>query len=228
MRPDRLSLFNYAHMPHLFKVQRQINAAELPEPQTKLAILHGSIEQLLNAGYEYIGMDHFALPSDELAKAQKIGALHRNFQGYTTSGECDLLGFGVSAINSVADSYAQNHKNIDAYSEAISRGELPLSKGYELTYDDKIRRAIINALACHFRVHIPTFEHQWKIHFNDYFAKEMQLVKPLVQDKLLVQDENSIVVCDAGRLLVRRICMIFDKYLNDSISANTPRYSRII
>lgn len=231
MRPDRLSLFNYAHMPHMFKVQKQIDAAQLPSAQVKLAILHNSIEQLLKAGYEYIGMDHFALPSDELSKAQKNGTLHRNFQGYTTGADYDLLGFGVSSINSLADTYAQNEKDLQAYIDAVNEGRLPIIKGYKLSQDDRLRRAVINALACQFELRIAALEQQWGIRFAKYFCEELHQLKGFAEDGLIKLSDTHIQVTASGRLLVRSICMCFDKYLRKAktqAANNTPRYSRII
>ncbi len=228
MRPDRLSLFNYAHMPQLFKVQRQINAQELPEPQTKLRMFEASINALLSAGYQYIGMDHFALPSDELYRAQCSGKLHRNFQGYTTGGDCDLLGFGVSSIHSLGGSYAQNAKDIEAYTDAINRGQLAIARGYTLTQDDALRQAVINALACHFSLSIPEFEATWDICFKDYFQSAYPLLGQMADDGLIQLTESAITITAPGRLLVRRVCMLFDRYLKADTIQKAPQYSRIL
>lgn len=229
MRPDRLSLFNYAHMPHLFKVQKQIDARTLPEPQEKLQILHNSIEQLLDAGYVYIGMDHFALPEDELTTAQNHGVLHRNFQGYATHGDCDLLAFGVSSINSVSNAFFQNHKSIGDYQRAIAEGELPIAKGIVMQRDDIIRRYVINALICQFELRFDDVEQRFAINFRDYFADELVQLKPLIADGLGCWLENGVRIKDTGRLLIRRICMVFDAYLPKCDDTDKgPRYSRII
>ncbi len=228
MRPDRLSLFNYAHMPQLFKVQRQINAEELPEPQTKLRMFEASINALLGAGYHYIGMDHFALPSDELYRAQRSGQLHRNFQGYTTGGDCDLLGFGVSSIHSLGGSYAQNAKDIEVYTDAIKRGQLAIARGYTLTHDDALRQAVINALACHFSLSIPAFEKAWNIVFKDYFQSAYPQLEQMATDGLIQLSEHAITITAPGRLLVRRVCMLFDRYLNANATHKAPQYSRIL
>lgn len=230
LRPDRLSLFNYAHMPHLFKTQKQINAAELPEPQEKLRILRNSIEQLTQAGYVYIGMDHFALPDDELALAQKQGSLQRNFQGYSTYGNCDLLAFGVSSISAIDQVFTQSCKNIEAYQTALARGELPMEKGLTLNTDDIVRRRIINRLICQFELKFSTIEAEFGIKFADYFAAELEALQPLHEDGLLTVTSDAIFVSDIGRLLIRNICMIFDAYLNkDALgNQNSIRYSRII
>jgi oxygen-independent coproporphyrinogen III oxidase len=231
MRPDRLSLFNYAHMPHLFKVQKQIDARELPEPQEKLQMLHNSIGQLQDAGYVYIGMDHFALPSDALAIAQANNALHRNFQGYATHGDCDLLAFGVSSISAVDNTFSQNHKDMEQYQAALSHGHLPLHKGLTLNNDDAIRRAVINQLICHFDLDFAAMEAQLGIRFKDYFAAELAALEPLAADALIEFDEQGIRVTASGRLLIRRVCMVFDAYVAPSAvdgGRESQRYSRII
>ncbi len=213
MNPDRMSIFNYAHLPHIFKPQRRINADELPSPEAKLDILQQSIETLTNAGYEYIGMDHFAKPDDELAIAQAQGSLHRNFQGYTTHAECDLIAMGVSSISSVAGSYSQNEKDIDGYYAAINAGKLPIIRGLSLTDDDMIRRTIIQQLSCHFALDFAVIEQQYGIHFNDYFATELEALKPMQMDDLLTVSDRTIQVSPSGRMLIRNICMVFDEHL---------------
>lgn len=228
LRPDRLSLFNYAHMPHLFKVQNQINSSELPEPQEKMRILQNSIETLTRAGYQYIGMDHFALPEDALATAQRQGQLHRNFQGYATHGNCDLLAFGVSAINSLDNTYAQNHKKIEDYQRCLDNNELPLAKGLLLCDDDLLRREVINTLICQFELVFQTIEVKHDISFRNYFKPELIRLKPMLADGLLEMDEQGIRICDRGRLLIRRVCMVFDRYIPDKQRSSDSRYSRII
>lgn len=230
LRPDRLSLFNYAHMPHLFKVQKQIDARQLPEPQEKLQILHQSIDQLLAAGYVYIGMDHFALPEDELAKAQAKGQLHRNFQGYATHGNCDLFSFGVSSISAINQNFAQNEKDLASYLEAIDSGRLPLAKGIEVNKDDLIRRDVIYQLICHFNLNCEELESKWNIDFSQYFEKELTDLEPLIEDGLLSINKGKILVEDRGRLLIRRICMVFDAYIHPLAKQEpgAPKYSRII
>jgi len=230
LRPDRLSVFNYAHMPHLFKTQKQINAAQLPEPQEKLVMLQQSIETLLEQGYIYVGMDHFALPDDALAKAQAQKNLHRNFQGYTTHGSCDLLSFGVSSIAAFGGYYIQNYKSIDDYYAAIGKDELPINKGIALSDDDKLRRHVISELICHFAVNFADISKKYSIDFQVYFSKELESLKALECDGLLVLSPTQLVVNDSGRLLIRRICMIFDAYLDQSKKSPhlSPKYSRII
>ncbi len=223
-RPDRLSIFNYAHMPERFKPQRRIDAAELPPPQIKLDILRMAGEKLQDAGYVYIGMDHFALPEDELAQAQARGELYRNFQGYSTHAHCDLLAFGVSAIGSVGDTYAQNVKDLDSYYAAIERGALPIERGLRLTRDDRIRRDLIGELICQFRLDFAAFGRRWDIDTTEYFAAELERLAPMQADGLLERDAGGVRVTDAGRLLIRNICMVFDAYLE-----KTPaRFSRVI
>ena len=229
LRPDRLSLFSYAHMPHLFKVQQQINSYELPAPDVKLQMLHMSIEQLQAAGYVYIGMDHFALPDDELTLAQAAGKLHRNFQGYATHGGCDLLAFGVSAINQLDKTYAQNAKDMPSYLHALDQNQLPLVRGIELTRDDAIRKAVISALICHFECNTATIEQQFHIQFAEYFAEELQGLKPLIAEHLVTLEGQKICVTPRGRLLIRRICMEFDAYLKPKAGEiKTIAYSKII
>ena len=226
MNPDRMSVFNYAHLPHIFKPQRRINADELPSSEDKLEILQQSIETLTNAGYEYIGMDHFAKPDDELAIAQAEGSLHRNFQGYTTHAECDLVAMGVSSISSVHNSYSQNEKDLDGYYAAISAGKLPLIRGLSLTDDDVLRREVIQQLSCHFKLDFSNIENEFKIQFNDYFSKELADLLPMQNDDLLVVSENRIEVSPKGRMLIRNICMVFDDHLRRQTTKQS--FSKVI
>lgn len=233
LKPDRLSVFNYAHLPDLFKTQKQIDSSQLPEPQEKLTILRQSIDTLLQAGYVYVGMDHFALPEDELAKAQQAKNLHRNFQGYATHGNCEMFSFGVSSISAFGDTFFQNHKTIDAYYASLGEDELPLWRGIALSEDDKIRQTVIRELICHFELPFSKIESQYPIAFSKYFAAELASLKSLEADGLLSIGDNSIDVNESGRLLIRRICMAFDKYLSasarDQLNAKAkPKYSRII
>lgn len=230
LKPDRISLFSYAHMPHLFKVQQQIIASDLPSSRDKLTMLHLSIDKLQAAGYRYIGMDHFALPDDELAQAQDAGQLHRNFQGYSTRGGCDLLAFGVSAINQVQDTYAQNFKDINAYQDALQQGILPLNKGLRLSQDDIIRKAVINQLICHFQLDFAAIETRFNITFKNYFAAALRDLMPLADAGLCTLSDSGLQVNEAGRLLIRRVCMAFDAYLNTGTTSaeQAKRYSKII
>lgn len=222
--PDRLSLFNYAHMPTLFKPQRRINDDELPDAQTKLDILQASIEHLGHAGYVYIGMDHFARPDDELAVAQREGKLHRNFQGYSTHADCDLVALGVTAIGQIGDSYSQNQREVEPYYEEIDAGRLPLLRGMRLSEDDRIRRRVIQALICQFALDFAATDAELGINCRDYFATELRRLEPMQEDGLLEVSETGIQVLPAGRLLIRNICMVFDAYLQDS----AQQFSRVI
>ncbi len=225
--PDRLSLFNYAHMPNLFKVQRQINSEHLPSPKQKLEILQNSINQLTEAGYVYIGMDHFAKPDDDLAIAQNENKLYRNFQGYSTHSECDLIGFGVTSISAIDGSYSQNHKTIEAYSDAIQQGQLPLYRGISLTEDDKLRREIITQLMCHFSLNVMEIERKYDISFQQYFKPIYPLLNQLYEDGLIAYNQTNITVLPVGRLLIRNICMLFDHYIDPEKMLNTS-FSKVI
>ncbi len=223
--PQRLSLFNYAHLPHLFKSQKQMDASALPEPQVKLNILRHAIERLQAAGYVYIGMDHFAKPDDPLAIAQEQGLLQRNFQGYATHGNCDLLAFGISSISAIDSIFVQNYKDIPSYTAALDAGRAPSFKGLTLTDDDLLRQAVINQLICHFELDFRPFEHAHGIRFRDYFATALQELEPLAEDGLITLHEQGLKVCSEGRLLIRRICMAFDAYLK---APQPVSYSRIL
>ncbi len=225
MSPDRLSIFNYAHLPELFKPQRRINAEDLPSADEKLAILQHSIDRLKEAGYEYIGMDHFAKPDDELAIAQKNRTLYRNFQGYSTHADCDLVAMGITSISKVARCYSQNIKDMDEYTAAIDAGELPVMRGIELNDDDILRREVINQLICHFELDFGKIEQQFGIDFNEYFATELKDFRVMVDDGLIEMDERHIKVTPAGNLLIRNICMVFDAYLRGK---DTQRFSKVI
>ncbi len=222
--PDRLSVFNYAHLPELFKTQRQIDATTLPSAGEKLAILEMTIERLTAAGYVFIGMDHFARPDDELAVAQREGTLYRNFQGYSTHADCDLVAMGITAISKVGDSYSQNLKGIDDYYQRLDEGHLPVFRGVELDADDLLRREVITQLICHFRLDYPSLEQAYGIRFADYFAPELEALVPMEQDGLLHLAADGIQVDPRGRLLIRNICMVFDRYLRE----RGGRFSKVI
>ena len=192
VNPDRLSVFNYAHLPERFKVQRQMNSEDMPLPAVKLEILQQSIEQLTAAGYVYIGMDHFAKPDDELAIAQRENKLYRNFQGYSTHSECDLIGLGVTSIGSVADSYSQNRRTLEEYAQSLDKNELPVFRGFTLNEDDKIRRTVITKLICHFSLDIVEIEKELNINFADYFAEVYPKLEQFAQDGLLNYNEYKI------------------------------------
>ena len=212
--PDRLSVFNYAHLPQRFKPQRRIDADQLPPPQTKLDILQATGERLAAAGYVYIGMDHFAKPDDELAQAQREGTLYRNFQGYSTHADCDLIGLGVTSIGKVDNTYAQNRRELEEYYADIDAGRLPVFRGIELSRDDEIRRDTITKLICNFSLTYAEVATRWGIDFGAYFAADLARVKPMEADGLLEMDAQGIRVLPRGRLLIRNICMAFDAYRN--------------
>ncbi len=226
LKPNRLSLFNYAHLPQLFKAQRQIDAAQLPSAEQKLALLGSAVARLGDAGYDYIGMDHFALPDDELARARVDGTLHRNFQGYSTHAGCDLVGLGMSAISAFDDCYVQNSKALDDYQARIDAGELPLTRGYVLSDDDRLRREIIMALACRGVVDRADVERRWGVDFGRYFAVELARLDDMQADGLVHVDAARVTVQKAGMLLLRNLCMVFDRYLRHG--DDQPRYSRAI
>ena len=224
--PDRISVFNYAHMPHLFKPQRRINEADLPSAETKLQIMQLAVEHLTQAGYEYIGMDHFAKPTDELALSQANGTLHRNFQGYTTHADCDLVAMGVSSISGVANSYSQNAKTLDEYYAAIDAGQFPVIKGLVMTEDDVIRRHIIQELTCQFALDFAEVERLFGLNFAEYFAQELADLQPMAEDKLLELSTYAIKVTPRRRFLIRNIAMVFDKHLREQMTPQ--RFSRVI
>lgn len=226
MAPDRLSLFNYAHMPQLFPPQRRIATETLPTPEMKLAILNTAITILTDAGYVFIGMDHFARPDDELAIAQRQGTLHRNFQGYSTHANCDLVGLGVTAIGIMDSTYSQNHKTTEPYYKAVDSEHLPLMRGIVLTRDDQIRRAVITQLICHFHLNFAIIATTWNIDFTSYFATALAQLAALQADGLLTMDEQGIQVLPRGRLLIRNICMVFDTYL--AAKAGLSKFSKVI
>ena len=224
--PDRIALYSYAHVPHLFKTQKQIVADELPDARTKLAILALAIDRLTAAGYVYIGMDHFAKPDDELAVAQRQGKLHRNFQGYSTRSDCDLLAFGVSAIGKVGDAYMQNAKSLDDYYHRMDAGALPIVRGFTLEGDDVLRRDVIQRVMCHFALDFAAVEAAHGIRFADHFGPELEALAPLAADGLVDVDAAGLRVTPRGRLLVRTVAMQFDRHLREA--RERARYSRVI
>lgn len=225
LSPDRLSVFSYAHLPERFFPQTRIKSEDLPKPSEKLDILHQSIETLLAAGYEYIGMDHFAKPDDSLAIAQKQGKLHRNFQGYTTHGDCDLVSLGVSSIGQTEEAYFQSNHDLNAWEAAIDNNELAIIRGVKLSEDDRIRRWAIGKLICQFSLDKTQFKNEWRQDFDGYFNDELQRLKPMIADKLIEDTGDRLEVLTSGRLLIRAICQIFDKYRKGEAS---KRFSRII
>lgn len=226
MQPDRISVYNYAHLPHLFKPQRRISEAELPSANEKLAILANTISQLQHAGYVFIGMDHFAKPSDELAIAQREGRLHRNFQGYSTQAECDLIAFGVSSIGKVAGTYVQNHKTLPEYYAQLDQETLPTLRGITLSDDDRIRRELIGELMCQFELDTIAFAEKHAIDFADYFAVELAELANLEGTGLIERQDGHLRVPMRGRLLARRVAMVFDRHLRESRSQ--VKYSKVL
>jgi oxygen-independent coproporphyrinogen-3 oxidase len=224
--PDRIALYAYAHLPERFKPQRRIAATDLPSAEARLQILTLAVGRLTRAGYLYIGMDHFARPDDDLATAQRQGRLQRNFQGYSACAQSDLIGLGVSAIGAIGPTYYQNEKRLDDYYADIDAGHLPVARGLELHPDDLVRRAVIQALACQFRVSMESIELAHLIDFRSYFARELKELRRLREEGLVEIGDDWISVTPAGRLLVRVVCMVFDRYLREAQAHAT--YSRVM
>jgi oxygen-independent coproporphyrinogen-3 oxidase len=224
--PDRIAVYNYAHLPQRFKPQRRINEVDLPSPDEKLDILQETIQLLTAAGYVYIGMDHFAREDDELAVAQRNSTLQRNFQGYSTHGDCDIIGMGMSSIGRVCDNYSQNARTLETYYQKLDAGTLPLERGIELEPDDLLRREVINRLMCHFHLDIRALETEWRFSFPTHFKSEIAALQEMQKDGLLTLDADYLQILPAGRLLVRNICMVFDRYLHGS--NGSTRFSRVI
>ncbi|MCP5229019.1 oxygen-independent coproporphyrinogen III oxidase [Accumulibacter sp.] len=224
--PDRVSIYNYAHLPSLFKPQRRILDADMPSADARLQLLSLAIRQMTEAGYVYIGMDHFAKPDDELATAQRQGRLHRNFQGYSTHSDCDLLAFGISSIGKVGPTYSQNVKTLDEYYDLLDSGTLPVYRGIELNADDLLRRSIIQSLMCHFELSIESIEIAHLIEFRKHFATELEDLREMVDAGLVRIDDRWITVLPKGRMLVRAISMVFDRYLR--ADRQRTRYSKVI
>lgn len=226
LRPDRIALYAYAHLPERFKPQRRIVAIELPGAANKVTMLSQALAAFLSAGYVYIGMDHFALPGDSLAVAKRQGRLHRNFQGYSTQADCDLVGLGVSAIGKVGATYSQNAKTMEEYCDHLDQGRLPVTRGLALSRDDLARRAVIMALMCQGQVVFEAIEQAWLLDFRANFAAEMEQLKQLEAQGLVVVDATGIQVTAAGWFFVRAVAMVFDRYLQ--ADRNRARFSRII
>jgi oxygen-independent coproporphyrinogen III oxidase len=226
LRPDRIALYAYAHLPSRFKPQRRIVAAELPSASDKLGMLSLSIDALLDAGYVYIGMDHFALPTDALAVARRQGRLHRNFQGYSTQPDCDLIALGVSAIGRIGATYSQNAKTLEEYRDLLDQGRLPIVRGLALTRDDLLRRAVIMSLMCQGEVQFEPIELGHLIDFRRHFAREIEALDELAALGLVQVDATGLHVTEAGWYLVRAIAMVFDRNLQ--VDENRARFSRII
>jgi oxygen-independent coproporphyrinogen-3 oxidase len=226
LRPDRIALYAYAHMPERFKPQRRIVPAELPLAADKIGMLSQALAAFLSAGYVYIGMDHFALPGDALALAKRQGRLHRNFQGYSTQPDCDLIGLGVSAIGRVGATYSQNAKTLEEYTDLLDQGRLPVVRGLALTRDDLARRAVIMALMCQGQLEYETIEQAWLIDFRSTFGPELEQLKELQASGLVEVDDDGIHVTASGWFFVRAVAMVFDRYLQ--ADRNRARFSRIL
>ncbi len=226
-RPGRVALYNYAHLPQRFKPQRRIRDQDLPAPAVRLELLELAVERLGAAGYRHIGMDHFALPEDALAVAQRHGQLRRDFQGYSSGPPCDLVGLGVSAIGAVGATYVQNHRGLEDYYACLGQGRLPVMRGLQLTVDDLARRSVIHALMCNFAVSKPGIEAAYLIDFDRYFAAELRALREFEELGLVSCGRDWITVAPGGRFVIRGICMAFDRYLRPAVRSG-PRYSRVI
>ncbi|HET7592961.1 MAG TPA: oxygen-independent coproporphyrinogen III oxidase [Rhodanobacteraceae bacterium] len=226
--PDRVAVYGYAHLPRLFKAQGQIESADLPGPAARLKLLGLALEKLLGAGYVYIGMDHFARPDDELVRAQAQGTLQRNFQGYSTGGECDIVGLGMSAIGRIGNCYSQNARDLPGYYMALDNGRLPVARGIMLDDDDVIRRAAIGNLMCHGFLDMQSFGSRHGIVFVDYFATELERMQQLEADALVELDSRMLRITPRGRFLMRNVAMCFDAYLPAEMQAPQPRYAQSI
>jgi oxygen-independent coproporphyrinogen-3 oxidase len=230
-RPDRIAAYSYAHLPERFKAQRRIDEADLPSPAAKLRLLAQIVERLTGAGYRYIGMDHFALPEDELSRALDNGGLQRNFQGYSTHAHCDLIGIGMSSIGEVGDVYVQNRRALPLYQDALNHGELAIDRGLVMDEDDRLRRCVISKIMCQGVLDFKAVEERYQIHFGRRFAASLARLAPLAADGLVELDNRQLRVTPRGRYLLRSIAMCFDAYLHAERSnhvAEPVRYSRVI
>jgi len=226
--PDRIAAYSYAHLPERFKAQRHIDAAHLPNAQEKLALLAMTVARLTDAGYEYIGMDHFARPGDELAVARREGTLHRNFQGYATRGQLELVGLGMTSIGSLDDTYSQNAHRLDDYYALVAAGRLPIAKGLRMTAEDRLRRDVIMALMCRDRLRFADIEKRHGITFRAHFAAELDRLDALEDDGLVTSDRDGIRVTAPGRMLLRPIAMVFDEYAKPFVPEAPRRHSAVI
>jgi oxygen-independent coproporphyrinogen-3 oxidase len=226
LRPDRIALYAYAHLPDRFKPQRRIIPTELPAASAKVTMLSRSLDAFMDAGYVYVGMDHFALPTDALAVAKRQGRLHRNFQGYSTQPDCDLIGLGVSAIGRVGATYSQNAKSLEEYYDHLDQGRLPVVRGLALNRDDLVRRAVIMALMCQGELQFEPLDQAWLIDFRQYFASELEQLEAMAEQGLVELSAEGVKVTPMGWFFVRGIAMVFDRYLQ--ADRNRARFSRII
>jgi oxygen-independent coproporphyrinogen-3 oxidase len=227
-RPDRIAIYGYAHMPEMFKAQRQIVAADLPDAARRVELLSLAIEKLTGAGYLHVGLDHFALPEDDLGRALANRSLHRNFMGYTTHADCDLIGLGVSSISHVGDSYSQNFRDLTAWEVAVDKGDLPTWRGIELDDDDLVRADVIQQIMCRGEVDLQRIEQKYDLVFDEYFADALAQLVPLQEDGLVDVDPERIAATSRGRLLLRMMAMCFDRYLRTPAQAERPRHSRVV
>ncbi len=225
LNPDRLAVYNYAHLPEMFKPQRRINEDELPSAEEKLNILQLCIDKLQDAGYVYIGMDHFAKESDDLVTAQREGTLQRNFQGYSTHADCDMIAMGITAISQVGDNYGQNVRTIEEYESYLKQNRIPVFRGIELEADDVLRREVINQLMCNNSLDIEQLEKRWRIDFKSYFKTSLEGLQQMADDGLLKISNTKLTITATGRLLARSICMQFDRYLQEQ---SNKRFSKVI
>lgn len=225
-RPDRVAVYSYAHLPERFRAQRRINAEDLPDAATKLRLLELCVAKLGVAGYHYIGMDHFALPQDELVRAQQSGNLQRNFQGYSTHADCDLIGLGMSSIGKIGDFHHQNERELPAYVRALEEHRLPIARGIELDADDLIRRDLIQHLMCDCSLDIVAFEHRHSLIFHQYFRAEMSRLAELAEAGLIELTPLRISITPRGRLLMRIVAMCFDRYLRTP--STVTQFSRVV
>nr|WP_315496111.1 oxygen-independent coproporphyrinogen III oxidase [uncultured Rhodoferax sp.] len=226
LRPDRIALYAYAHLPERFKPQRRIATVELPSAGSKVSMLSRSLAAFMGAGYVYVGMDHFALPEDSLAVAKRQGRLHRNFQGYSTQPDCDLIALGVSAIGRIGATYSQNAKTLDEYYDYLDQGRFPVVRGLAVTRDDLVRRAVIMALMCQGQLQFESINLAYLVDFKSYFATEMEALQTLAGQGLVVLDDSGIQVTAQGWFFVRAVAMVFDKYLQSD--RTRARFSKII
>jgi oxygen-independent coproporphyrinogen-3 oxidase len=229
-RPDRLAVYGYAHLPGMFKGQRHIDPASLPSPEARLDLLRLAIEELTAGGYRYIGMDHFALPDDELVRAQEAGSLQRTFMGYTTHADCDLIGVGVSAISHIGDSFSQNLRALKSWEAAVDAGRLPVWRGLALSSDDRVRAAVIGQLMCQGAIDVAAIERRYRIDFGCYFNAALERLQPHAADGLVEIEPGRIAVTPAGQLLLRSLAMCFDAYLQRPTPPQepAPTYSRLV
>lgn len=226
LKPDRIALYAYAHLPERFKPQRRISSVAIPTAASKISMLANSMAALIAAGYVYIGMDHFALPNDSLAVAKRQGRLHRNFQGYSTQPDCDMIGLGVSSIGRVGATYSQNAKTLEDYYDYLDQGLFPVVRGLALTRDDLVRRAVIMALMCQGRLSFESIELAYLINFRQYFVKEMEIIQSQVEQGLVEIEESGIKVTDKGWFFVRAVAMVFDRYLQSD--RTRAKFSKIL